>query len=86
MIARSPNLGEVSALKATKLAEEPEFTEMQYFTPKKAANFCSKAALKRPVVSQASSEASTIFFSSWAPNTLPEGGITVVPPSKGFGL
>ncbi len=29
----SPNLGEVKALKATKLAEEPELTNKQCFTP-----------------------------------------------------
>ena len=86
MIARSPNLGEVRVLNATKLAEEPEFTVIQYLTPKKAANFCSKAALNRPVVSQASKEAATIFWSSCSPITFPEGGITVFPASKGWGL
>jgi hypothetical protein len=33
----------------------------------------SNSSLKRPVVSQPSSEASTMFLSSWAPMTLPEG-------------
>ena len=39
LIALSPSFGDVNVLKATKLAEDPEFTERQYFTPKKAANF-----------------------------------------------
>ena len=34
----------------------------------------SNSSLKRPVVSQPSSDASTMIFSSSAPITLPEGG------------
>ena len=32
-ILRSPNCGEVSAIKASRLAEEPELVKEQYFTP-----------------------------------------------------
>ena len=84
-MARSPNLCEVNVLKATKLAEEPEFTDKQYFTPKKAANFFSNSALKRPVVNQASKEAATMFCISSSPNNFPEGGTTVSPGIKGVG-
>ena len=43
---------------------------------------CSKASLKRPVVSQPSSEASTSSSISRAPITLPEGGTAVRPGTK----
>jgi hypothetical protein len=41
--------------------------------------------LKRPVVSQPSSEASTISSISGAPITLPAGGMTVSPGTNGLG-
>src|SRR5687768_2049437 len=39
LIARAPSLGEVSVLKATKLADDPELTESKYFTPRNSASF-----------------------------------------------
>ena len=51
-----PSLGEVNVLKATRLADEPELTVIRCLTPMKAASFFSNSALKRPVVSQPSSE------------------------------
>jgi hypothetical protein len=41
--------------------------------------------LKRPVVSQPSSEASTMYCSSLAPMTLPDTGTGVTPGTKGCG-
>ena len=79
LIARSPNLGEVKVLKATKLADEPEFTVIRCFMPIKAASFSSNSALKRPVVNQPSNEASTMSLSSSAPSCLPDGGTTDSP-------
>ena len=70
---------------ATRLADEPELTVMRCFTPMNAASRFSKASLKRPVVSQPSRLASTMFFSSGAPMTLPDGGTTDSPGLKGWG-
>lgn len=85
LIARSPSFGLVSAENATRLADEPEFTVIRYFTPRNCARRCSNIALKRPVVSQPSSEASTIIFSSPAPMTLPDTGTGVWPGTKALG-
>jgi hypothetical protein len=85
LMARSPSLGEVRVLKATRLADEPELTVIRCLTPMKAASFFSNSALKRPVVSQPSRLASTMFLSSWAPMTLPEGGTTEAPGRNGCG-
>ncbi|MOA26972.1 hypothetical protein D3C78_1478070 [compost metagenome] len=84
LMARSPSLGEVSALNATRLAEEPELTEIRYLTPRNSASLFSNSALKRPVVSHPSSEASTINCNSRAPMTLPDGGMTLSPATKGL--
>ena len=84
-MARAPSLGEVRVLKATRLAEEPEFTVIKCLTPMKAANFFSNSVLKRPVVSQPSIEASTMSLSSCAPMTLPDGGTAEAPGRKGWG-
>ena len=73
LMARSPSLGEVRVLKATRLADEPELTVMRCLTPRNAASCFSKSSLKRPVVSQPSSEASTMFLSSSAPMTFARG-------------
>jgi hypothetical protein len=70
-IARSPSFGEVSVLNATRLAEEPEFTVMQVLDADERRQLGSNSSLKRPVVSQPSSEASTISSISGAPTTLP---------------
>ena len=84
LMARSPRRGEVRAEKATRLADEPEFTVIRYFTPRYRARRSSKAVLKRPVVSQASSEASTISCSSFAPSTLPDTGTGDTPGWNGL--
>ncbi|VEB45154.1 Uncharacterised protein [Chromobacterium violaceum] len=79
LIARSPSLGEVSAVKATRLADEPELTVSTCGRPMNSPSRLSKDALKRPVVNQASSAASTMFATSAAPTTLPDGGTAVWP-------
>jgi len=86
LIALSPSFGDVNVLNATKFAEEPEFTDKQYFTPKKEANFFSNSALNLPVVNQPSKEAATIFCNSSSPNNFPEGGIIVSPGTNAFTL
>ena len=85
LIARSLNLGEVNVENATKFADEPEFTVMAYLTPINSANFFSNCSLKRPVVSQPSKEASTMFFNSSAPINFPDEGTIVCPGSNTFG-
>ena len=85
LIARSPRRGLVSVENATRLADEPEFTVIACFTPMKSARRRSNMALKRPVVSQPSSEASTIACSSGAPITFPETGTGLSPGTNGFG-
>ena len=42
--------GEVSAIKASKLAEDPEFTSEQYFTPKNSEKSFSNLSAYFPVV------------------------------------
>lgn len=74
LMARAPSFGLVKALKATRLADEPELTVIRCLTPRYLARRCSNWSLNRPVVSHPSNEASTMFFSSAAPMTLPEGG------------
>jgi hypothetical protein len=86
LIARSLSLGEVNAEKARRFAEEPELVVIKNFTPKKSRNFFSKASLKRPVVSHQSREASTMLFNSAASKTLPDGGMTVSPGLKAWGV
>ena len=86
LMARSPSLDEVSVLNANRFAEEPEFVVIKNLTPKYFANRFSNASLNRPVVSHPSNDASTIFFSSVASSTLPDGGTTVTPGSKILGV
>ena len=83
--ARSPSCGEVSAENASRFADEPELVVMQYFTPRNCASRFSNASLKRPVVSQPSSEASTMRCSSGAPITLPDAGTVVSPGTNARG-
>ena len=73
---------EVSVEKATKFAEDPEFTVIKYLTPINCANFSSNKALKRPVVNQPSRDASTIIFNSDESINFPAGGIIVSPGLK----
>ena len=85
LIARVPRRGLVRVENATRLADDPEFTVIACFTPRNSARRCSNSALKRPVVSQPSSEASTINCSSLVPMTLPDTGTGLSPGTKGFG-
>src|SRR5579871_5553989 len=81
--ALSASFGEVSALSATRFADDPEFTSAAARTPKNFANVLSNSAAKRPVVSQKSSEASTRLRTSSAKKTFPETGTGVSPGTKG---
>ena len=62
---RSPRSGDVSVIKATRFAEEPEFTREQYFTPRYPASSFSNSSVYRPEVSQNSRELSTRFTISF---------------------
>ena len=57
--------------KATRLAEEPEFTSRQRLTPKNAASSFSIAAPSGPRVSQKSKVEDTAASTSSSVNTLP---------------
>lgn len=65
-IWRSPSSGEVSAEKASRLAEEPELVSEQYLTPSHSANRFSNLRAHGPAVSQKSSEESTRLIISAA--------------------
>ena len=69
LIWRSPSSGAVSAIKAIRLAEEPELTRLANFTPIHLANSFSNSSAKRPVVSQKSSVASVRAHISFSSNT-----------------
>ena len=69
----------VSAEKATRLAEEPEFTSNECFTPSKAANSRSKASPSGPKVSQKSRVAPTAASTSSSVKTRPAYGTVVTP-------
>src|SRR6185312_16157382 len=71
---RSPSLGEVSALTAMRLADDPELTNEALRTPTKRANLRSKSLAKRPVVNQQSRAESTTEMRSPASMTLPDIG------------
>src|SRR5664280_2416269 len=80
---RSPSLGEVKAENATRLADEPEFTNEQPRTPKNWAKRRSNSCANLPVVSQQSSPASTKFRRSLPFKTLPETGTGDSPGTNG---
>src|ERR1700738_1545085 len=71
---RSPSLGEVRALTATRLADEPELTRDALRTPTKRASLRSKSSANRPVVNHASSAESTTALTSSPLITFPETG------------
>src|SRR5271157_3272569 len=79
---RSPSLGEVKAEKATRLADDPEFTNEQPRTPRNLAKRRSNSFANLPVVSQQSSAASTKFRKSLPLKTLPETGTTDSPATN----
>ena len=66
-ILRSPKSGDVSAIKASRLAEDPLLTRKACLTPKKAANSRSNLSVYSPEVSQKSSALFTRFVISSAP-------------------
>src|SRR3546814_5878883 len=72
--ARSPISGDVSDAKATRLADEPELTVRTCLTPRNRPSRFSNCVLKRPAVSQKSSELSTRLRTSDGPKTRPETG------------
>ena len=57
----SPRRGEVRAMKARRLAEDPELTREQYRTPRYSPSFRSNSSVYRPAVSQNSRALSTRF-------------------------
>ena len=63
---RSPNKGEVSAEKANRFAEEPEFVKEQYLTPNHSAKPFSNLRAHGPAVNQKSREESTKLTSSFS--------------------
>ena len=76
---RSPSLGEVRAVSASRFADDPELTSEAQRTPTKRASLRSKSSAKRPVVNQASRADSTTALTSAASITLPETGMGVTP-------
>src|ERR1022692_3400497 len=79
---RSPSFGEVRALRATRLAEEPELTSDAERTPTNRARFRSKVSANRPAVNQASSAQSTTALTSETSITLADTGTGETPGIK----
>src|SRR3984957_8749974 len=79
---RSPSFGEVRALRATRLAEDPEFTSDAERTPINRARFRSKVSANRPVVNQPSRAESTTALISAPSITLPDTGTGETPGIK----
>src|SRR5579872_1838044 len=71
---RSPNFGDVRALMARRLADEPELTKDAQRTPTKRASLRSNSSAKRPVVNQQSKAASTTELRSFPSITFPDTG------------
>ena len=74
LICRGPRLLDVRAMKARRLAEDPEFTKMHCFEPMKFARPSSNTSVNRPWVNQNSKDASTRPISSFSSKTLPAKG------------
>ena len=79
---RSPSFGEVSAVSASRFAEDPEFTSEALRTPTNLASLRSKSFANRPVVNQPSSADSTTALISAASMTFPDTGTGVTPGSN----
>src|SRR6202167_1437869 len=79
---RSPSFGEVRALRAIRLAEEPELTSDAQRTPTNRARFRSKVSANRPVVNQPSRAESTTALISAPSITLPDTGTGDTPGMK----
>ncbi|SEH85524.1 hypothetical protein BAZSYMB_GCONTIG00831_0 [Bathymodiolus azoricus thioautotrophic gill symbiont] len=86
LMALLPNFGDVSVANATKLADEPELTVIKCLISINSDSSFSNLRLKRPVVSQPSNDASTIYCNSVAPITFPDGGTTLLPGLKVFSI
>lgn len=71
---RSPSFGEVSALNATRFADEPELTSDADRIPMNRASLLSNSLAQRPVVNHPSSAESTTELMSAASITLPDTG------------
>ena len=69
-ICLSPRSGDVRAMNARRLAEEPEFTRLQKRIPRYLANSSSNCCVDLPEVSQNSRALSTRFVISWLSYTL----------------
>ena len=82
---RPSSFGLVSAESATRFAEDPEFTRVQWRTPTQSANSRWNWAAKRPEVSQKSSADSMRETMSSASNTRPAGGTGVSPGTNSRG-
>src|SRR5579863_1809774 len=82
---RSPSFGEVRALSAKRLAEEPELTSDAERTPTKRARFRSNVSANRPVVNQPSRAESTTALISAASITLPDTGTGETPGINSHG-
>ena len=73
----------VKAEKAKRLADEPELTATECFTPSVEASSFSNAAPSGPSVSQKSSVVLTAAATSSSSKTLPAYGTTVFPATNG---
>src|SRR3990170_1805172 len=75
LILLSPSSGDVNAINARRLADEPEFVKEQCLTPRNFAKSFSNFSAYLPVVSQKSREESTRLAISFSSNTRPAYGI-----------
>src|ERR1700722_11271341 len=82
--ALSPSTCDVSAVTASKLADDPEFVVSVLRVLVTFARADSNLVLNRPVVSQKSRQESTRKRISCAPSTLPLGGTAPIPATNGF--
>src|SRR3989338_601992 len=78
-----PSCFDVSALSATRFAEDPELTRETYRTQSKSLNRFSNSFANLPSVHHPSRTASMAFEISRESNTFPEGGICVFPGING---
>ena len=83
--ALSRRMCEVSAVMASRLADEPELVVSVRRVPVIVANSVSNCLLKRPVVSHMSRQESTSLLISGAPTTLPLGGTTLTSGTNALG-
>ena len=82
---RSPSLGEVSAVSASRFAEDPELTSSAWRWPVRRARSRSKTRASGPAVSQKSRLVRTSSTTSSGPNTRPEAGTRGLSVVEGAG-